>query len=930
MAVSTLEKALRLERKELAGNTRGHSEIKPADLLQMYRGFLRTEEHRLRLAHHDGARGRQLTEERCQVIDAMMRDIFEQAILENVGDEGDAPPVTLVALGGYGRGELNPYSDIDVMFLHAAGERKLPPVTNAIITKILYLLWDIGFKVGHSTRTVAAVIKQCNQDMLTKTSLLEARLVAGDKQLFLRMEDEFEKHCIRPVNQAKAYINWRLLNQAERHAKHGGTVFVQEPNIKNGCGGLRDYQNLLWVSYFQMNTRSMTTLVEKKILTTSERRLLKDAHDFLLRVRTELHYLNKRANDQLTLFHQAQISTRFGYPQKNNAACTEAFMRDYFRHARNIFLISRAVCERLSIPVPGFHTKPGLLAIMSPNRIREKFDGFFSANGQIYFQNRQIFHDDPFRLMRVFLHAQNRGLSLSGELQRLMRRRLDLVTRSFQYAAPVRESFMAILSHKGQVGRILRMMHEVDFLGRYLPEFGTLTCLVQHEFFHVYTADEHTLVCLEKLDELIDTEQSRDTIYRKIFEDMESPELLYLGLLLHDVGKSTRQRSHAEASAMLANRVCRRLAFSPDRRRAVVSLVDNHILLSQTAQTRNLDDPVTIEWFAEVIRTRHDLDRLFLLTMADAKGTTEHAWSDWKETLARHLYTATGSFLEGGRHERRSVVRQNIQALVRKKLPRDFSDEIQAHFDSMEDRYFYHYEVSEIVSHLRLVREFIARRMEDPSFWLGAATEWKAFPAQGHSIFSLVTWNRRALFRRIAGSFAVAQINILSADIYTRKDSLVLDFFRVCTTRWEPVDNPRSMALVEKHLHESLQNEDDQLASLIAKAQGKHSPPLYDFPTKIAIINDLSPEYTLVEVRTPDRLGLLYDLLKTFDELDIDIALSRITTEKGAALDSFYVTTRGGKKISTAQEIRRLQEALSKSTAPQTVEAADLASLPME
>ena len=468
-----------------------------------------------------------------------MRHLFEAGCNASLGGELTSD-LALLAIGGYGRGELNPYSDVDIMFLHPASMKSVSPKANEVIQTILYMLWDVGFKVGHSTRSVSGAIRQANTDMLSKTSLLEARFVAGNAALSEEFKAEFVRRCVR--GSERKYLQERVLNQRERHEKHAGTVYLQEPNIKNGCGGLRDYQNLLWMAYFKEGIMTMQGLVEKKLLVEAERRKLDRAYDFLLRVRTELHYLNKRATDVVTLNFQLQLANKLNYTQKNALRRGEAFMREYYQHSRTVFSITELISARLAAGLedtraPGFF---GML-ISRPEK-RESFDGFYSTGGLIYPEGRDIFNKEPHRMMRLFLYAQQRHLSLSAELQQLIHRRLHLVDRTFQYAKATRETFNAIISQKGQVGRILRMMHEVDFLGRYISEFGQLTCLVQHEFFHRYTADEHTLVCIEKLDQLIDTKEARLADYRSMFQRLEDPFVLYLALLLHDTGKASNAR----------------------------------------------------------------------------------------------------------------------------------------------------------------------------------------------------------------------------------------------------------------------------------------------------------------------------------------------------------------------------------------------------
>jgi [protein-PII] uridylyltransferase len=905
-----LEKVLAHAERQLASRGKQSS----SELLLLYKKFLKIENHRLRLKHHAGGGGLDIAQQRASLVDIVLRHLFLSACAATSGAQQAATGLALVAIGGYGRGELNPFSDVDIMFLHEDSARGIPARINEIIQSILYMLWDVGFKVGHSTRSISGAVKQANSDMLSKTSLLESRYLAGDKALFEQFKIEFEKRCVK--GHETAYIQERIANQTERHGKFGGTIYMQEPNIKNGCGSLRDYQNLLWISYFKDRTINTAQMVEKKLLSESERRQLDRAYDFMLRVRTELHYLNKRPMDILTLAFQMQAANNFNYPQKNPLRRNEEFMRDYYQHARSIYYITEALSDRLSQGILK-DTKKSVLAMLLPGKQRKKpeyFDGFYAIGSEMYPESRDIFKEDHYRMMRLFQHAQQRQLVLSRELQYLIRRRLYYMDRTFNYARATRETFDAILSRKGEVGRILRMMHEVDFLGRYIPEFGGLTCLVQHEFFHRYTADEHTLVCIEKLDSIIDTTTDKFASYRAIFQRLEDPYVLYLALLLHDTGKATGSRHHAESSAYFAQKVAVRLQLSSERRKSLILLVDNHMTLSSVSQRRNLDDPSTISEFASVVKNQANLDALMLLTLADGQGTGDANWSDWKEGLVWKLYRSTSTYLTDSEayYRQRKTERDNVRAAIAKKLGKDFTGEIDAHFRYMPEVYFLSYSMEEIVEHIRFFRNFFEQRLSD-DFSLTALCKWIAHPEKGHSEVWICSWDRKELLAKIAGSFSVGQLNILSADVFTRADNLVLDIFSVCNTNFEAVTDEKSMALVEKKLGQALNEEVFDFGPLLEKAIKKTKSRLIqelDFPTRIWIDNDAHPVYTVVDIQTPDRLGLLYHLLKGLAQAEVNIVLSKISTEKGAAIDSFYVTNFQGRKIIDHNGIIKLQKAL--------------------
>ena len=913
MAISRhVEKVLAHAERELAST----GAIPPTEALPLYKKFLKIEEHRLRLSHQAGGGGREICALRVELIDIVLRHIFSAAARFAQEKKGASPtPLTAVALGGYGRGELNPFSDVDVMFLHDQNGSGVSPYAGQVIEQILYLLWDIGFKVGHSTRSIAEAISLANRDMLTKTAMLESRQLAGDPRLTRRFRKQFRENCVR--GHEREYVELRMQDQAARHAKFGDSVYMQEPNLKGGCGGLRDYQNLLWMTYFKEGALTTTHLVGRDWLSEADRKRIEAAYDFLLRLRTDLHYATGRATDTLHFTIQDQVAERLGYSQKGGSLRNEALMKDYYQHARNIFRVTERITEQFASGQSSSSTR-SLFGFLPRLKTREeRVDYFRLRNRQLYPQRRTDLVKYPEAMMRAFQLAQERQLDLSPDLADLFTRNLGLVTGAFRNARRPREIFTAIISRKGEVGRVLRMMHRIDFLGRYVPEFGQLTCLVQHEFFHRYTADEHTLVCIDKLDQIKETTDPKLRSYRELFEKLEDPFVLYLALLLHDTGRAVGARPHSEASALFAQAAAIRLQLLPEQRRSLILLVDHHLTLSNTAQQRNLDDPETTVEFARVVKNQKNLDALMLLTLADGQGTSADAWSDWKESLVWQLYHATSRYLADQEmfYEQMKIERELLQKQVTENLGSDYAEEVDAHFEFMPDNYFRAFEVNGIVSHLKLFRHFLENlywRQEPP---LAPAIAWQAFPDQGHSIASFCAWDGQELLAKIAGSFAVVPINILSADIYTRGDNVVLDIFRVCDPKFHAVTDKRDQALVEKTLRSALADQNFDFAPLLDRARRKLVKRAgrtgMDFPTRVTVENKMHPTYTLIQIQTPDRLGLLYELLAAFGGERVSIALSRISTEKGAAIDTFYVADRATRgKITDPVRIAALQERL--------------------
>src|SRR5213595_2537754 len=886
---------------------------RPTEVLPLYKKFLKVEEHRLRLKHQAGGVGREICARRAELVDVLLQYVFGAAETSARGNGAAKVPLALVALGGYGRGELNPFSDIDVMLLHDQEKKGISPHLEEMVQQVLYLLWDSGFKVGHSTRSIKEAVAQANQDMRTKTAMLESRFLAGDADLAREFRRQFRSKCVDESE--REYVELRIQDQVARHKKFGDSVYLQEPNLKSGCGGLRDYQNLLWMTYFREGSLSTNQLVGKDWLSESDQRRIERAYDFLLRLRTDLHYATGRATDVLHINLQEQVARRLNYSPRNGQLRSEALMRHYYEHTRNIFRVTERITEQF---VSGYVTsKTRSLFSFLPLMRADKTpvgDFFFVRNKQLHPAQRDLFRD-PEQMMRAFQFAQERDLDLSPELEDLLSRSLGHVTRTYQYARGPRVIFTSILSQKGRVGRVLRKMHRADFLGRYIPEFGQLTCLVQHEFLHRYTADEHTLVCVDKLDALAQTNDPKLMAYRKIFEQLEDPFVLYLALLLHDSGKAVGARPHSEASALFAQRVAARLQLSSEQRKSLILLVDHHLTLSQTAQQRNLDDPATVAELAGIVKNQKNLNALMLLTLADGQGASPEAWSDWKESLVWELFHETSRYLADQKsyYDQTKIERESLQSAVSENLPPDYADEIEAHFEFMPDHYFRATDVPEIIEHLKLFRSFLENVSDSGESPLAAAIKWKIMPEQGHSVVTFCTWERERLLAKVAGSFSVVPLNILSADVFPRGDNVVLSIFRVCDTKARPVTHRRDFELVEQTLRRALEDESFEFLSLIEKAkrQSRRLTTGIEFPTRIAIDNKTHPVYALIEIQAPDRIGLLYDVLSCLDRENILIPLSRINTQAGAAIDTLYVVDRSTRaKITDSHRIRTIQQRL--------------------
>jgi [protein-PII] uridylyltransferase len=915
-----LEKVLKHAERRLIQN----AHRSPTDTLDIYRKFLKLEEHRLRLAHRAGEGGRDFVRKRSELMTLVLKRMLMDCLKNSQRShpkEDHGNGISLIAVGGFGRGELCPQSDIDIHFLYEkiSGGKQGRRFVEDVIEQVLYMLWDVGLKVGHATRNIDEAIEAGKDDLQTRTALLEARLITGSEALFAEFQRRFRRICIQ--GKESAYLEWRMEDQAIRHAKHEGTVFVQEPNIKNGCGGLRDYHNLLWMSRVKSELSSTLELQQAGFISGTERKHLEQAYDFLLRVRNELHFQQKHASDQLTLKSQGVIANAFRYQHKTMVRRIEAFMRDYYQHSRNMFLTANLAARRLA---GGSKKVPRLWAVL-PRRARvvERVDGFLIEGGELHAESASIFTEDARRLVRAYQLMQQRDLTLSPELQQVIADRAPKLPYKFLWLDDVRGMLFDILSKKGKVGRIIRAMHETGLLGRLIPEFRPLTCLVQHEFYHRYTADEHTLQCLEQLDRVLDGEDLMFQKYRPLFLKCAQPDILYLGLILHDVGKATNARHHSDQSAQMAARFARRMKIRGNRLQNLIFLVDHHMTLSEFAQRRNLDDPQTIREFALIVQDQERLDMLMLLSFADIQGTSgTTSFSEWRELLVWQLYRLTRELLGQGQEfleqaeKERGLVIERVQEAVSRGVS---SEELMVHFGSLPSSYVTRTNEPLLVEHLELVHRFFEQQFLEGANPLEPAISWNDRPAANHSEVTVVTWNRARLFTKIVGAFSVAELNILSANILTRDDDIVIDTFRVSNERGEAASDKRDRTAVQRVLLDSLLDPDYDFQSALqeVRERSRRKMPQEDaFPIRLRFDNQSSEKFTLLHLQAPDRIGLLYDVSNCLAEQGVDITYAHITTEKGAALDTFYVLGSEGERLESDTRQQRVLRALKLALSP--------------
>ncbi len=897
----------------------------PCDEADRFRRFLKIETQRLRMLHRGGAGGGEVCRARAEMMDVLLRHVFD-AYLGALGPQHPAEAVALVAVGGYGREELNPLSDVDILMLHERRSGDAGPLVRAIMERFVPLSWTIGLECHPLVRNLDDSVREARGKMESKTAMLEARFIWGDKRLAAQLKVMIEDRCIR--GHEDAYIADRLRDQEQRRAKWGHSYCLLEPNIKSGCGGLRDYQSLRWMAAVKFRLNDISDLVGRGVITEAGCRQLKQAYDFLLRVRNELHYQQERKTDLLTRAMQPSVAYQLGYVDRSLARRVERFMGDYFRHARCLHLMTRNIERRLALASPGRLERLGRF-IQRATPFRETIiDGFRVKGDELSPTTTRLFRDQPRRMMRGFLIAQQRGLQLHPDLEDLLRQNLPLMNRAFLEDGHVHETFLEILDQRGNVARILRAMHETGFLGKYIPAFHELTCRVQHEFYHLYAADEHTLVCLEMLDRVWDAKKDPFTHYHDTFRSVDRAYVLHLALLLHDVGKAGDTRDHSVESARKAQSQTRRLRVPGPSSATIGFLVRHHLLMTRLSQKLDLDDPEVIREFATTVQTQERLNLLLLHTFADSMGTSESLWNNFKESLLWTLYRRTQEML-AGEGEFRTAAEERLRRLkseVKRLVPRTFhNEEVDAHFANLPERYFEGHEPREVYADLALAHRFMWRQIETESHALEPVISWHAEPDRGYSAVKVCTWDRPRLFSRIAGALAASGLNILGARIFSRSDGPVFDTLFVNDPETGKPAAREAREKFESLLAASLRGDPVDFSALITK---RHPPsPLYRqampevITTRVVCDNQIARGRTVIEIEAEDRVGLLFDLTRSLADLELDIVFARISTEKGAAVDTFYVVDADGGQVTRRERLNAIEQHLSevvrrKTTAP--------------
>ncbi len=849
--------------------------------------------------------GRRCAERICRLEDEIIRILFDFARkhLYPSQNPSEAERMAVVATGGYGRGLQAPGSDIDLLFVLPY---KQTAWGESIAEAILYCLWDTGLKVGHATRSIDECIRQSKADMTIRTAILEARFLLGDKTLFDELQTRFDNEVVR--NTASQFVAAKLAEREDRVRRSGQSRYLVEPNVKDGKGGLRDLHTLFWIAKYVYRVREPDELIKRGVFDRQEYLRFRRCEDFLWSVRCHMHFITGRAEERLSFDIQREIAVRLGYTEHPGLQDVERFMKHYFLIAKDVGDLTAILCADLedshakSVPVLS-----RVMAKLRPVKRRKlaESDDFIVDKNRIRLAQPNVFKRDPVNLIRIFHLAQKHNLAFHPDAMRAITRSLSLIDAKLRANEEANALFLEILTSKNDPETVLRRMNESGVLGQFVRAFGKIVAMMQFNMYHHYTVDEHLLRCIGVLAE-IDRGGSNDTplaneLIHKILPAHR--KVIYVTLFLHDIAKG-RIEDHSIAGARVARRFCPRLGFSPADTETVAWLIENHLVMSSVAQSRDLSDRKTIENFAAVVQSAERLKLLTILTTADIRAVGPGVWNGWKAQLLRTLYyesepVLTGGFSEVNRAQRVAMAQREFRAAMT-----DWPGEVlEAYIAKHYPAYWLKVDLPHKIEHANFLRN-----AEAAGKHLATTVGFDAERAVTE--LTVLAPDHPWLLSIIAGACAMAGANIVDAQIYTTTDGRALDTISLSREFERDEDEERRANRIADSIEKALRGE-LRLPDVIGKrAAPKGRIKAFALEPSVTINNQWSHRYTMVEITGLDRTGLLYEMTATLSKLNLNIASAHVATFGERVVDVFYVTDLMGAQITSPTRQAAIKRAL--------------------
>ena len=830
-------------------------------------------------------------------------DVVQTTLQSSKNKQTNLDYISIIAVGGYGRAEMAPHSDVDLLFLTQAKPSKR---VQKIIEDILYILWDMRLKIGYSTRSTSQCIQLGKTDQTIKTALLEHRYLCGNKNLY----DDFCKKLRGQLFKASAteYVEEKLEERAKRHERQGGQRYMVEPNVKEGKGGLRDLQSLFWITKYISHATTHKEMIDQGYFTQQEYDNFLVAHNFLWAVRCHLHICANRASEQLTFDHQVEVAKRFGYKGGRGMRGVERFMQDYFRQATHVGELTRVFLTALEAQQVKSTLSLGdrfrNILWRTLNIDGNLSDGFQLEHGRINIINPDIFLKDPINILRLFEEGLKTGLLIHQDAMRVVTANLRKITPKVRKNPETQRIFMSLLLDYGNPERALRRMNELGVLGAIIPEFKRIIALMQFNFYHSYTVDEHTIQCISFLARIEQGTLNEELpIASEILKSGVDRRVLYIAILLHDIGKGLPE-DHSIAGAELAKKIAPELGLNASEADRVIWLVENHLVMSDFAQKRDLSDPKTVSNFGKIVKTTSNLNLLTVLTVCDIMGVGPGALNNWKAQLLRELYTNTRNLIKGGLDTQGKNKPYLIAMSALSELLIDWdSTSIQEEVDRHYPAYWQGLDTNTQYIFANLFKNLGSKKI---------ASHFEVDEDRDATRAQFLMQDHPGIFSRLTGAIALANANVIDARTYTTSDGYATPVFWIQDNDGKPFDLSR-LGRLKKLIDQTLSG--DVIARDVLKVRNKLKPRERNFkvPTDITFDNQGSDIYTIIEVDTRDRHSLLFDLTRTLANANIQIASAVIATYGAQAVDVFYVKDMIGLKITSENKQNAIKDKLQEA-----------------